>query len=435
MLLSSFTYGTPDLRLRLSLDEPSGTHIDASVFKNNGTVSGATQNAVGLYQNGRSVSFDDSSDYINIPHDKSLDIRAGFTIMAWFFRDDSDNGDSIVSKDINGIAFPYSFRITGADDLRLYLGDGSIETSVTASDPTAVAKWQFGVVTWDAETADVNFYINGVADSNNPQTLSVDQVDGEGDLRIGEELGGGADFDGRIDEVRIYARPFSSSEILDIYQDSDGIANYHNLELWYKFDEASGTNIEDSTSNGDNPLTITSGGTLGTTGKVNGAITLDGLNNDVNGIPANLTIIGTNDFSLCMWIRGTGTDYYTILNLSEIGMGSQDMSFSIDGGDTIGLWDGGQNDSPSTDGDLSDGNWHHVAWVRSGTGSNEFEFFSDGVSLGTTTISTDFVGHDNLGIGSFNGAENFPGDIDDLRLYNVALSSSEIATLAGMEAP
>jgi len=111
------------------------------------------------------------------------------------------------------------------------------------------------------------------------------------------------------------------------------------------------------------------------------------------------------------------------------------MSFSIDGGDTIGLWDGGQNDSPSTDGDLSDGNWHHVAWVRSGTGANEFEFFSDGVSLGTTTISTDFVGHDNLGIGSFNGAENFPGDIDDLRLYNVALSSSEIATLAGMEAP
>jgi hypothetical protein len=79
-----------------------------------------------------------------------------------------------------------------------------------------------------------------------------------------------------------------------------------------------------------------------------------------------------------------------------------------------------------------DGNWHHLAGVASPTG---MKTYFDGVEKCTNTVGTD-IRYDegpDLFIGRHgNGQDNydFDGNIDEVRIYNRALSPDEIAWLA-----
>ena len=79
-----------------------------------------------------------------------------------------------------------------------------------------------------------------------------------------------------------------------------------------------------------------------------------------------------------------------------------------------------------------DGQWHHMAWVFERSGNAQI--YSDGVINGTQwdiSAVTSIDNANNLSIGKFlgNTAISFIGSIDDLRLYNKALSPSEIREL------
>jgi hypothetical protein len=69
--------------------------------------------------------------------------------------------------------------------------------------------------------------------------------------------------------------------------------------------------------------------------------------------------------------------------------------------------------------------WHHVVYTFDGT---THHMFIDGLDkgLGTTDGDTGAVGQSHLG--AF-GSEHFAGDMDDVRIYNRALSPAEITAL------
>lgn len=84
-----------------------------------------------------------------------------------------------------------------------------------------------------------------------------------------------------------------------------------------------------------------------------------------------------------------------------------------------------------------DGQWHHAAAVRDGV-ENTVDLYLDGVLVASTSSSTGsinvsspvtmFIGADHH---SSNGAQDyFPGMIDELRVYNRALTAAEIRALA-----
>ena len=86
-------------------------------------------------------------------------------------------------------------------------------------------------------------------------------------------------------------------------------------------------------------------------------------------------------------------------------------------------------------GTLSSGVWTHLAFVFDHA-NNLLTFYANGAVLGTVTVTAALKGTaDPLIIGQQNVAGySFPmnGLLDDLRLYNRALSSSEVSSLAGM---
>jgi hypothetical protein len=76
---------------------------------------------------------------------------------------------------------------------------------------------------------------------------------------------------------------------------------------------------------------------------------------------------------------------------------------------------------------LNDGNWHHVAAVRSA--SNSFTLYVDGVSQGTTTTAPSTTTVDRPTIGASRSTTTtgyFPGQLDDIRVYVYPLSPTQI---------
>ena len=79
------------------------------------------------------------------------------------------------------------------------------------------------------------------------------------------------------------------------------------------------------------------------------------------------------------------------------------------------------------------GQWHHFAVTRS---NSTYTFYADGLSLGTAT-STIVTPNASvpLTIGQAENLGHFDGRLDEIRIYDEALSSSQIQQLAGVPEP
>jgi hypothetical protein len=68
-------------------------------------------------------------------------------------------------------------------------------------------------------------------------------------------------------------------------------------------------------------------------------------------------------------------------------------------------------------GTLSGSTWHHIAVVRSGTGTNQTNIYINGTNDGTGTVSTDFAQTEAMYVGANRtGGDALNGYIDDLRI-------------------
>jgi hypothetical protein len=101
--------------------------------------------------------------------------------------------------------------------------------------------------------------------------------------------------------------------------------------------------------------------------------------------------------------------------------------------------DMGQGHAVVWGGPVADGNWHHLAFTRSG---NAVELFVDGVSQDKKTgaavagpLTTDLraVGLEKLWAAKNDsrwGVGSFKGSVDDLRIYPRTLTPAEVVRLA-----
>ena len=93
--------------------------------------------------------------------------------------------------------------------------------------------------------------------------------------------------------------------------------------------------------------------------------------------------------------------------------------------DRVTAWKGGDDDLVSAPA-VAPG-WHHYAYTYDGT---THRLFLDGVQRGTSTTAPDTGAVGNARIGAiFNNAENFQGQIDEVRVYNRPITAAEVAAL------
>ena len=195
---------------------------------------------------------------------------------------------------------------------------------------------------------------------------------------------------------------------------------------YWKLDEGSGTTTADSSGTGNNgTLTNMDPGTDWVSGYVDGALDFDG-SNDYVSVPDDPSLDITGSFTLSAWIKPSsvsaawativvkGYAYLIQLNYDKLNIAIHNGSWS----------------EMATDSVFSVDTWYHVVGVYDDT-TSAFTIYIDGreIKTGAASFAPD-ADNTSLSIGqSSQGAERFPGIIDDVRVYNRALSASEAALL------
>lgn len=171
------------------------------------------------------------------------------------------------------------------------------------------------------------------------------------------------------------------------------------------------------------------------------------------GAGASLQLDGINDWvdlgdvdmtsgSIAMWINptdvGAGLGDRRLLSPAT-GPIAQGGALGIDPNSSSGVgsmwvWSGGGWLRLTADGVLQANIWQHIALVADG---NQITFYVDGVAHNTVISSFNFSGPDMLVGAPFLHAygNHFAGKIDDLSLWDSALTTAEISSLAGGAPP
>jgi hypothetical protein len=194
-----------------SFGEGSGTSVgDASGNNNSGVVAG---NAAWTTQGhfGPALSFDGVDDLVTIPDAPSLDLTNGMTLEAWVNPTSLSGWRTIMMKEINaGLAYAlYANDNAPKPAAYVHLANQSQSSGVAGTSQVALNAWTHVAVTFDGGTE--RMFINGVEVSNAPASGSIMQSSNS--LRIGGNAVWGEYFAGLIDEVRIYDRALTATEI------------------------------------------------------------------------------------------------------------------------------------------------------------------------------------------------------------------------------
>jgi hypothetical protein len=179
------------------------TAADVSGFVNSGVLDDADWTAQGRF--GNALSFDGATSKVTVADTASLDLTSGMTLEAW----------------VKPSVLPLSWHAVLAKDVdRYYLmagtnnqnrpGVGGTFTTQAVVAPTTlpVATWTHLAATYDRAT--IRLYINGVQVATGAQTAPVSTSNAV--LTIGADFYGEF-FQGVLDEIRIYNRALSVSEI------------------------------------------------------------------------------------------------------------------------------------------------------------------------------------------------------------------------------
>ncbi len=206
------------------------------------------------------------------------------------------------------------------------------------------------------------------------------------------------------------------------------------LKAYWNFDEGKGIKAGDFSGNG-NKGTLSN--TTWTNGKHGKALNFNGSNSAMSVASYTNMSPGANNFSIAFWIKTSGYGDLIIGADGNAGTTLQGYGLAIPFGwgcATPGqLYFNFSNGAAREVGFCSssiinDGGWHHVSITV--TRGDKVKFYIDGNldnSLNTTLNGSVLLHHFSIGQIAWQGWLN--GLMDDIRLYNRALSASEALTL------
>ena len=161
-------------------------------------------------KHGKAMRFDGSNDVVSVADSASLDLTTGMTLEAWVRPTSlgSTWRPAIVKQ--RGSS-SYSYELYANDTSSRPSGYGRTTadnvTRGTAALPTST--WSHIAVTFDGST--MRFFVNGVQKSS--KSVEGPLAVGTGSLRIGGAAVWGEWFKGDIDDVRIWRKPLTASQI------------------------------------------------------------------------------------------------------------------------------------------------------------------------------------------------------------------------------
>jgi hypothetical protein len=386
-------------------NESSGsTAYDGSPYGNNGTIVNAVYTPNGRF--GGAYSFDGNNDYVEVADNDKMFNNISGTIELWFKLPAGFNLSAIsttrmhlLNKDATGTQndlVMFIAKTTGA----LYLNIQGPTDVMLLSDSASWnnEQWYHAAATYGP--TGIYLYINGVRQgtfSSNPYGVRG----GTDPLRIGKASGGYADFNGTIDEVAVYNRSLTATEIA----------------------QHAGAFARDSSQYANNGTLYNAANASWADGKYGNAIRFYGLNGRIR---ANTPNLSSGDFTLESWIKTRETGRaLRILQLAS----SNILLLVNSSGKLVGrIYNptDGNFDTVST-GTVPTNAWTHVAMsVYNNQTQHRTVLYINGVQDGSRTFTAFPNSVDFIDVAGTYGSEFFNGTIDEVRILNRALNASEV---------
>jgi len=192
-----------------------------------------------------------------------------------------------------------------------------------------------------------------------------------------------------------------------------------NLILRFGFDESTGTVVYDYSGNGNNG-SLANGTVRNTDGQFMGVVTFDGVDDYVTNESVNPW---GGDFTINLWVKTSRDDYDVFVGREVYTVNG--FRFGIHPPWKLTFWtaeSGGGGTISSPDNSLSANIWQNVAVVRS---TSSVKLYINGAKKaeGSVNIVTPSAG---VQIGGGNLGQPMIGSIDEVRIFNRALSDEEI---------
>ena len=440
-----------------------GDARDASANAYHGTLSGPDAGEDRFGNEAGALVFQGMEDRIDLPHEV-LDGLRDVSISFWL-KTTKSGSQAIVSaanrsKDNEHIVYLLSQRI-----LRFYSHGtqghhyGWCDVDIP---PIADGQWHHIVVVRNAAEGNAAFYVDGVGQTDlcgdlEYRALTVE----EGGLIIGQEqdrLGGDFDpnqvLDGSLDDLRIYDKVLSAAEVQTLLgQDDPGepplepeeppVERPSPLVAYYPF------NGDASDASGNEYHGVLSGPEPGEDrfGNEAGALVFQGTEDRID-LPHEV-LDGLRDVSVSLWLKTTNSGQQAVV--SGANRSNNEYLIYLPREEQFILFSHGRagrlhhecavNVEP-----MADGRWHHIVWVRNVT-EGYSDFYVDGA--GRTNLCRDLEyrelaieegglvlgqDQDRLG-GGFAADQAFQGSLDDLWIYDRALTAAEVQALRGKVEP
>jgi hypothetical protein len=194
------------LRAAYGLDQGSGTlAFDSSGNNATGTLVGAGWTTAGRF--GGALSLNGTSGEVDLPALGTF-YKSGFTLEAWVQKQSSKLDVGVVGSWVSGQSGPMIWVDHSAGRYRLTLGNDAGTYLDSGRTPT-IGGWQHVAATYDGSVA--RFYVDGVETAARSFTGNVGDSN---TWRIGAYgATAGNFFDGLVDNVRVYSRALTASEI------------------------------------------------------------------------------------------------------------------------------------------------------------------------------------------------------------------------------
>jgi outer membrane protein assembly factor BamB len=197
-----------------------GDATDDSGNENHGTVYGAILTYDRFGNPDSAFSFDGVDDYIEVADSDSLDVSKEITIIGWVnVNSYTDEWLGVVNKASSDDNDTFEICIHSSKYLHFPLNFQNSGRICYNSNPGLFneGEWHFFGAVYDG--TDVSIYIDGIL-SNSYTSTNESLKTNDHNLIIGaekEDYNGPHYFNGILDEIRIYSKPLSESEIKELY--------------------------------------------------------------------------------------------------------------------------------------------------------------------------------------------------------------------------
>ena len=423
----------------------NGNANDQSPNGNNGTVNGASLTTDRFGFVNRAYNFNGISDNIKVLDNNTLDLTQTLTLSAWIQPNSSNNEQGIMGKGklVNSTGYALLHNVSNpkksgisTQNLPNFVSEAFINSTQLNNNT-----WYQLVGTYNG--SELKLYINGILVTTTTTSIQL-MPNSLTDFFIGCELLNYRFFNGKIDDVGVWNRALTQQEISTMY---NGV-NYsdtcnavsgsliNGLVAYYPFCG----NANDQSGNGLNGVVNGTTLTADRFGNINSAYSFNGVNNLIK--VNHSSSFNTFPMSISLWCKGN-SQYGALISkytscssnngwqLHTLGGKVSTYSYNFLGGAYLNC-DGDANTI------ISDNNWYNIVSTYDLSGAKIYvnnvlvlskPYIGIGSMSAPTNIQDLFIGTEINSISCSSYNTYYQGIIDDIGIWNRALTQQEITQL------